>query len=253
MALVKCPKCGREGVSDKATSCPGCGYNIKKHFKNGAKKEIKNELEERKSVKCPECGAEIDEKSESCPNCGFAIISDNTKSEKVQNCDSSVNPSKKKLKIWIGLGVAVIIGFVFLGGQLYRPNKTTSEQTSKQTSEQTSEQNISEQIGLIEQNIGNMNVGDSDSVTLFGIEGNVVYSNPLSSFNDVTNTATWQPNGDIDIKKIYDKLVEIYGEPDDTDRTTYWRWNEESGLYRVVLQYVNLEIDLVIQRELSTK
>lgn len=42
MALVKCPKCGREGVSDKATSCPGCGYNIKKHFKNGAKKERVN-------------------------------------------------------------------------------------------------------------------------------------------------------------------------------------------------------------------
>ncbi len=26
MALIKCPECGRENVSDKAPSCPGCGY-----------------------------------------------------------------------------------------------------------------------------------------------------------------------------------------------------------------------------------
>lgn len=32
MALVKCPECGREKVSDTAESCPDCGYNIKKHF-----------------------------------------------------------------------------------------------------------------------------------------------------------------------------------------------------------------------------
>ena len=25
MALIKCPECGRE-ISDKAFSCPGCGY-----------------------------------------------------------------------------------------------------------------------------------------------------------------------------------------------------------------------------------
>lgn len=27
MAMIKCPECGRD-VSDKATSCPGCGYPI---------------------------------------------------------------------------------------------------------------------------------------------------------------------------------------------------------------------------------
>ena len=29
MALVKCPECGREKVSDSAESCPNCGYAIK--------------------------------------------------------------------------------------------------------------------------------------------------------------------------------------------------------------------------------
>ncbi|MDE5803214.1 MAG: zinc-ribbon domain-containing protein [Lachnospiraceae bacterium] len=29
MALIKCPECGKE-ISDKASSCPGCGYPINK-------------------------------------------------------------------------------------------------------------------------------------------------------------------------------------------------------------------------------
>ncbi len=31
MALIKCPECGKENVSDTATACPGCGYNIQAH------------------------------------------------------------------------------------------------------------------------------------------------------------------------------------------------------------------------------
>ena len=32
MALVKCPECGRENVSDSAKSCPGCGFNLKTYY-----------------------------------------------------------------------------------------------------------------------------------------------------------------------------------------------------------------------------
>lgn len=32
MALVTCPECGKENVSDSAVSCPECGYTIKNHF-----------------------------------------------------------------------------------------------------------------------------------------------------------------------------------------------------------------------------
>ena len=32
MALIKCPECGRENVSDSAEMCPDCGYRIKAHF-----------------------------------------------------------------------------------------------------------------------------------------------------------------------------------------------------------------------------
>ena len=32
MALIKCPECGKENISDSATTCPFCGYGIKEHF-----------------------------------------------------------------------------------------------------------------------------------------------------------------------------------------------------------------------------
>ena len=41
MALIKCPECGREDVSDSAESCPNCGYGIKSYFE-----EIKRRKEE---------------------------------------------------------------------------------------------------------------------------------------------------------------------------------------------------------------
>lgn len=42
MALIKCPECGKENVSDSAEMCPDCGYGIKAHF---AEIERKKELE----------------------------------------------------------------------------------------------------------------------------------------------------------------------------------------------------------------
>ncbi len=40
MALIKCPECGKENVSDTATSCPSCGYNILKHMELQRKSSI---------------------------------------------------------------------------------------------------------------------------------------------------------------------------------------------------------------------
>ena len=43
MALIKCPECGRENVSDSAISCPGCGYAIKNHFDTIQLEHLKEE------------------------------------------------------------------------------------------------------------------------------------------------------------------------------------------------------------------
>lgn len=48
MALVKCPECGRENVSDSAESCPDCGYGIKAHFLEIEQKKL---LEQQKLEK----------------------------------------------------------------------------------------------------------------------------------------------------------------------------------------------------------
>lgn len=53
MALITCPECGREKVSDTATACPDCGYGIKEHF-DKIKNDPKNKIEEY--VICHVCG-----------------------------------------------------------------------------------------------------------------------------------------------------------------------------------------------------
>lgn len=45
MALIKCPECGKENVSDSASACPSCGYNIKEHFD-----VLKTQLEKQENI-----------------------------------------------------------------------------------------------------------------------------------------------------------------------------------------------------------
>ena len=42
MALIKCPECGKENVSDTAESCPNCGFGIKKYFEGIAERQNNN-------------------------------------------------------------------------------------------------------------------------------------------------------------------------------------------------------------------
>lgn len=56
MALIKCPECGRENVSDTSTTCPACGYDIKKYVVElEEKKKDEEELKEIiPTIKLPE-------------------------------------------------------------------------------------------------------------------------------------------------------------------------------------------------------
>ena len=51
MALIKCPECGREKVSDTADACPGCGYGIKEHLINQREEKKKHTKEEERGYK----------------------------------------------------------------------------------------------------------------------------------------------------------------------------------------------------------
>ena len=42
MQEIKCPKCGRENVSNSAERCPSCGYNIKEYYDKSHEKDNEN-------------------------------------------------------------------------------------------------------------------------------------------------------------------------------------------------------------------
>lgn len=54
MALVKCPECGKENVSDSAVACPACGYGIKEHYERLRKEQEKIRLQEEAKKKAEE-------------------------------------------------------------------------------------------------------------------------------------------------------------------------------------------------------
>lgn len=45
MALIKCPECGRE-ISDKAVSCPGCGYPIQGNVQADDRSDLEKLVDE---------------------------------------------------------------------------------------------------------------------------------------------------------------------------------------------------------------
>lgn len=54
MALIKCPECGKENVSNTAIACPNCGFAIREFFneKSGEQTnfyQIKSEFFNKKS------------------------------------------------------------------------------------------------------------------------------------------------------------------------------------------------------------
>lgn len=55
MALVKCPECNKENVSDSAHTCPSCGFEIKSYYAQKIEEEKKRveEKELEDSIKMP--------------------------------------------------------------------------------------------------------------------------------------------------------------------------------------------------------
>lgn len=99
MALVTCPECGREKVSDTALACPGCGYAIKEHFEK-IKKEIDKEddfEQVSQGIEKPEEDIKIIQKSE---NDTATSVADGVKDK---------DDKKNKKAILIGVVVLVIV------------------------------------------------------------------------------------------------------------------------------------------------
>lgn len=142
MALIKCPECGREGVSDSAESCPSCGYNIKAHFQKIQMEEVerqkqqeelarqqaeeaKREKEEyerqNKYVTCPECGKSFKEIQRICPSCGFSLDDEEAVKRK-KEIEILRNEAKSNDWIWDALKAVGVFALglllMFLGKEM---------------------------------------------------------------------------------------------------------------------------------------
>ena len=66
MALINCPECGKENVSDQAAQCPNCGYDIRKHLQEIQEKkrltEQRRHLERKMIEQASALKPELDEK-----------------------------------------------------------------------------------------------------------------------------------------------------------------------------------------------
>ena len=47
MALIKCPECGRENISDSAEACPNCGFGIREYYQKIKLKQEETERQRR--------------------------------------------------------------------------------------------------------------------------------------------------------------------------------------------------------------
>lgn len=107
MALIKCPECGKENVSDTAEQCPNCGYGIKEHFEREKRKayyaEQQRILQEKEKAELDKMQAELNRELE--------------KIDRLQPSQKPTEPSKWKHMFYYNdslsmLSWAIIVGFV---------------------------------------------------------------------------------------------------------------------------------------------
>lgn len=99
MALIRCPECGRERVSDTAITCPDCGYGIKDHFDRIKKQEDIQRQEKAKRIQMVE-----EQKVEAC-----------RKAERIKSVPMPDRPESKrdvygKITLLRVLGTILIVG-----------------------------------------------------------------------------------------------------------------------------------------------
>jgi len=111
MALIKCAECG-DTVSDKATSCRKCGY------------ELNNKVER----KCEDCDTPLNPKDKICNTCGCPV-----NKKEIKNNEAN---SKPKFKIFLIIAIiTVIIILIVIAIKLIENNNTNTKNVSNPTHE----------------------------------------------------------------------------------------------------------------------
>lgn len=112
MALVKCPECGREKVSDSAETCPDCGYAIKAYYD-----KVKQEAEEK-------CLAEEREQQRIAEEEERKRLQEEKEKQHQENMNKYFGTPMKKLG-WGVVACAVLALLIMFGMYIDKENKIT--------------------------------------------------------------------------------------------------------------------------------
>lgn len=101
MALIQCPECARE-VSDRAVSCPQCGFPVAKEVGTILPEEMEVGPCLPKVVDCLDCKTIFSFEDEVCPNCGlfnsqkYRILEENGLIEELKPTVPQVKPENEE-------------------------------------------------------------------------------------------------------------------------------------------------------------
>ena len=198
MALIKCPECGKENVSDTAESCPNCGYGIKAHFANIDAKEKKQQ-----------------------------------QTEKRQNLVSTIKNKVPNYKIillaacvCICIISAIVVAITINNGRNFNH---CIQYLGKHSSELPSD--------LDSTPIRKMGRSIEDNVNFFGYKGHAIYYYRIDTDDQTIWNIIWEPEIESydgnDNQKFIDKVVSKYGKyetiiGEDEQHNTY-RWKDING------------------------
>lgn len=222
MGLVRCPECGRDNVSDTATACPNCGFNINDFYNsNKLNQDTKENHTEEQSI-------EFDAKQN---------VEENSQSGKQKKSKKSVIITAIVLLILLAAGASV--------GAIYA-TKTKYIREQKEVSKYTEQSNIDLDIILCktiktametaatdaavanEPNYIPPRQGERGSVLTLSYGGTVYNSsfvetlgvNDPSELKDYINSSLGKKEGDIKYVWVSDSSVVVYIDNTDIDGKT---------------------------------
>lgn len=141
MALIKCPECGKD-ISDRAFSCPNCGFPIREQIKDGSVSTTTSDHNQTnesndpiikldETVKCRVCGAALAQGQRICKTCGTIVKGSETSYYHGSFTNNSANAatvstananyaSINDIFIWL-LSVLLLfsLGMTYLKGPIY--------------------------------------------------------------------------------------------------------------------------------------
>lgn len=143
MALVKCPECGKENVSDSAEACPECGFGIKAYYE-----KIRDEEEKRNQQE------ELEQKRQEEKEKNEKQKEDNVRKRKETINMLFGSPMKKVL--WIIIGFLCIGLIVVISGYIIKQQEIRKEIEARELEIERAIENGKSEIDTINEYVVNI-------------------------------------------------------------------------------------------------